>query len=199
MLQVDREEVRLRRTIGLKKDEYHLDKKHITRGPMLPCTTWPATSNAQLAACWSAGTPVAKKDEDTGKSCRGASACGHCIWNCRLPVLFRVIMVRERMGSSPIVSTRAQEDGGDEPAGERGLLARQPLLRRAAGQGAPPPALTNQVKFPCCCVQAVCAVPSVVVLLWPLLAWYTNIVYDGHASGTCAMVYPCGDEGQMRV
>jgi len=27
---VDREEVRLRRTIGLKKDEYHLDKKHIT-------------------------------------------------------------------------------------------------------------------------------------------------------------------------
>ncbi|KAK9828108.1 hypothetical protein WJX81_005196 [Elliptochloris bilobata] len=28
---VDREEVRLRRTIGLKKDEYHLDKKHITK------------------------------------------------------------------------------------------------------------------------------------------------------------------------
>ena len=28
--QVDREEVRLRRTIGLKKDEYYLDKKHIT-------------------------------------------------------------------------------------------------------------------------------------------------------------------------
>ena len=28
--QVDREEVRLRRTIGLKKDEYFLDKKHIT-------------------------------------------------------------------------------------------------------------------------------------------------------------------------
>ena len=29
-MQVDREEVRLRRTIGLKKDEYYLDKKHIT-------------------------------------------------------------------------------------------------------------------------------------------------------------------------
>lgn len=28
---VDREEVRLRRTIGLKKDEYYLDKKHITK------------------------------------------------------------------------------------------------------------------------------------------------------------------------
>ena len=28
--QVDRDEVRLRRTIGLKKDEYFLDKKHIT-------------------------------------------------------------------------------------------------------------------------------------------------------------------------
>ena len=28
--QVDREEVRLRRTIGLKKDEYYLEKKHIT-------------------------------------------------------------------------------------------------------------------------------------------------------------------------
>jgi structural maintenance of chromosome 3 (chondroitin sulfate proteoglycan 6) len=27
---VDREEVRLRRTIGAKKDEYFLDKKHIT-------------------------------------------------------------------------------------------------------------------------------------------------------------------------
>lgn len=30
MLQVDKEEVRLRRTIGLKKDEYFLDGKHIT-------------------------------------------------------------------------------------------------------------------------------------------------------------------------
>jgi structural maintenance of chromosome 3 (chondroitin sulfate proteoglycan 6) len=28
---VDREEVRLRRTIGAKKDEYFLDKKHITK------------------------------------------------------------------------------------------------------------------------------------------------------------------------
>lgn len=28
--QVDKEEVRLRRTIGLKKDEYFLDGKHIT-------------------------------------------------------------------------------------------------------------------------------------------------------------------------
>lgn len=30
LLQVDREEVRLRRTIGLKKDEFSLDRKHIT-------------------------------------------------------------------------------------------------------------------------------------------------------------------------
>ena len=30
-LPVDREEVRLRRTIGLKKDEYYLDRKHITK------------------------------------------------------------------------------------------------------------------------------------------------------------------------
>ena len=29
-LPVDRSEVRLRRTVGLKKDEYSLDKKHIT-------------------------------------------------------------------------------------------------------------------------------------------------------------------------
>lgn len=29
--QVDKEEVRLRRTIGLKKDEYFLDGKHITQ------------------------------------------------------------------------------------------------------------------------------------------------------------------------
>jgi structural maintenance of chromosome 3 (chondroitin sulfate proteoglycan 6) len=29
-LPVDKEEVRLRRTIGLKKDDYYLDKKHIT-------------------------------------------------------------------------------------------------------------------------------------------------------------------------
>ena len=28
--QIDRDEVRLRRTIGAKKDEYHLDKKHVT-------------------------------------------------------------------------------------------------------------------------------------------------------------------------
>ena len=28
--QVDRDEVRLRRTVGLKKDEYTLDKKHVT-------------------------------------------------------------------------------------------------------------------------------------------------------------------------
>lgn len=28
--QVDKEEVRLRRTVGLKKDEYFLDGKHIT-------------------------------------------------------------------------------------------------------------------------------------------------------------------------
>ena len=27
--QIDRDEVRLRRTIGKSKDEYHLDKKHI--------------------------------------------------------------------------------------------------------------------------------------------------------------------------
>ncbi len=59
-------------------------------------------------------------------------------FNCRHPVLFGEIMVRERMGSGPTDCARAQEDGGDEPAGERGLLARQPLLRRAAGQGAPP-------------------------------------------------------------
>ena len=30
-LPVDREEVRLRRSIGLKKDEYYLDKKHMTK------------------------------------------------------------------------------------------------------------------------------------------------------------------------
>jgi structural maintenance of chromosome 3 (chondroitin sulfate proteoglycan 6) len=30
-LPVDKEEVRLRRNIGLKKDEYYLDKKHITK------------------------------------------------------------------------------------------------------------------------------------------------------------------------
>jgi len=59
MLQVDREEVRLRRTIGLKKDEYHLDKKHITRAPMLPRTGWPATSGTRPAACWSAGAKAA--------------------------------------------------------------------------------------------------------------------------------------------
>lgn len=29
-LPVDKDEVRLRRTIGLKKDDYYLDKKHIT-------------------------------------------------------------------------------------------------------------------------------------------------------------------------
>ncbi len=29
-VQVDRDEVRLRRTIGLKKDEFTLDRKHIT-------------------------------------------------------------------------------------------------------------------------------------------------------------------------
>ena len=29
-LPVDRDEVRLRRSIGLKKDEFYLDKKHIT-------------------------------------------------------------------------------------------------------------------------------------------------------------------------
>jgi structural maintenance of chromosome 3 (chondroitin sulfate proteoglycan 6) len=31
-LPVERDEVRLRRTIGLKKDEYHLDRKHVTKG-----------------------------------------------------------------------------------------------------------------------------------------------------------------------
>ena len=29
-LPVERDEVRLRRSIGLKKDEYYLDKRHIT-------------------------------------------------------------------------------------------------------------------------------------------------------------------------
>lgn len=29
-VQVDKEEVRLRRSIGLKKDEYQLNKKHVT-------------------------------------------------------------------------------------------------------------------------------------------------------------------------
>ena len=34
-LQVEKEgEVRLRRSIGLKKDEYYLNKKHVTCGPM---------------------------------------------------------------------------------------------------------------------------------------------------------------------
>ena len=32
---VDREEVRLRRNIGLKKDEYYLDKKHITKAEVI--------------------------------------------------------------------------------------------------------------------------------------------------------------------
>lgn len=35
-LPVDREEVRLRRNIGLKKDEYYLDKKHITKAEVNP-------------------------------------------------------------------------------------------------------------------------------------------------------------------
>jgi hypothetical protein len=39
---VDREEVRLRRTIGLKKDEYHLDRKQIRWA-----LGWPA-----LGPCW---------------------------------------------------------------------------------------------------------------------------------------------------
>ena len=34
-LPVDREEVRLRRTIGLKKDEYYLDRKHITKAEVI--------------------------------------------------------------------------------------------------------------------------------------------------------------------
>ena len=34
-LPVDREEVRLRRTIGLKKDEYYLDRKHITKAEVV--------------------------------------------------------------------------------------------------------------------------------------------------------------------
>ena len=34
-LPVDREEVRLRRSIGLKKDEYYLDKKHITKAEVI--------------------------------------------------------------------------------------------------------------------------------------------------------------------
>ena len=34
-LPVDREEVRLRRNIGLKKDEYYLDKKHITKAEVI--------------------------------------------------------------------------------------------------------------------------------------------------------------------
>lgn len=32
---VDRDEIRLRRTIGLKKDEYYLDKKHITKNEVM--------------------------------------------------------------------------------------------------------------------------------------------------------------------
>lgn len=45
-LKVDKEEVRLRRTIGLKKDEYFLDGKHITLEPFplshfpLPVDFW---------------------------------------------------------------------------------------------------------------------------------------------------------------
>ena len=34
-LPVEREEVRLRRNIGLKKDEYYLDKKHVTRAEVV--------------------------------------------------------------------------------------------------------------------------------------------------------------------
>ncbi|KAK3277828.1 Structural maintenance of chromosomes protein 3 [Cymbomonas tetramitiformis] len=34
-LPVDRDEVRLRRSIGLKKDEYHLDKKHVTKAEVM--------------------------------------------------------------------------------------------------------------------------------------------------------------------
>lgn len=30
LLQIDKDEVRLRRTIGAKKDEYTLDRKHVT-------------------------------------------------------------------------------------------------------------------------------------------------------------------------
>ena len=41
--QVDRDEVRLRRTIGLKKDEFTLDRKHITcvhcRATVLPAVS----------------------------------------------------------------------------------------------------------------------------------------------------------------
>ena len=34
--QIDREEVVLRRTIGLKKDEYFLDSKHVTKVKSVP-------------------------------------------------------------------------------------------------------------------------------------------------------------------
>ena len=36
MVQVDGNEVKLRRSIGLKKDEYQLNRKHITYGHGLP-------------------------------------------------------------------------------------------------------------------------------------------------------------------
>ena len=34
-LPIDRDEVRLRRTIGLKKDEYYVDKKHMTKAEVM--------------------------------------------------------------------------------------------------------------------------------------------------------------------
>lgn len=56
--QVDREEVRLRRTIGLKKDEYSLDKKHITcahhQSPSAPL-------GSKLLFRLSSGHPVAQQ------------------------------------------------------------------------------------------------------------------------------------------
>lgn len=34
-MQIDKEEVRLRRVVGLKKDDFYLDSKHITKGEVM--------------------------------------------------------------------------------------------------------------------------------------------------------------------
>lgn len=49
-MQIDREEVVLRRTVGVKKDEYFLDKKHVTCADLPHEHRAPASGPQRFAA-----------------------------------------------------------------------------------------------------------------------------------------------------
>lgn len=116
LVQVDKEEVRLRRSIGMRKDEYYLDQKHIT-SVLSPFSLFSIFSSLE---------------------CKVSAAtffCFLCFWS-GLSCIFAIICCCVLCASYAVVeSLPLQKDRSVEPAGECWFFPLQSVLHRTAGEG----------------------------------------------------------------